>query len=721
MPEEKARCTESVANLDKGWYIGVRDQNLSTVTTIEGPQKLTLQAHQNFAFFPPRPYVKLGPGQYCDVKNPVMKADGSDGIIIVKDEFGQAVLKIGYEERRKGPDSFPVYHGEEVGTVKDEHVLNIRQALHLQAKIDFLDMFEGQEIQRHAGDEWLVKGNCNYIPSIETKTIGIKNVAVVPDDKYAIILNPIDPTTRRNRSGKYKIVSGSEEFFLEPGEELVNSEEVDNFWSKHRLGSFDGIYVQALETFMETIPVKGIPTEIERIEGTSWTVRGPLTYVPDNRVRVKDEPVKAITMGAGEGVYIKNLKEPDPKKSIRLASGSDQSHIILEPWEELWEKRLPKVTELTIGMGSLSFSRFDKDESYTQQVNEKAKAFLRSEKQQWRAIVLRVPNNAIAEITDYPTGKTRYIHGFDMTMLEPWEEVTILELSGGTPKRPKELLVAYKTLGPDFMHDVVSVSTKDHAKVDVVLSYKWEFPEAHDSKNHEATKKIFGMLDCIGYATDEIAAIIREVAAGYTFDEFHSKAAEIIKNAVLGDQKVYTLKQNGMEIIGIDVKEVNPVDAKIAENLKEAVKTNISIELDAKKAAAQARAKEKAIEDQIRLDSATHLQVMQNEEKKKEFLALQAENEMAEKTAQAKADAAAKRIETDAEAKHLNAINEVEKQRLEDLAAILTPTGVVKIEEAKAMALGLSGSGGKTIIVPHGASLNVHHHEGEAKENEEEF
>lgn len=699
-----------VMTLDKDFSIDVRDENRSTVVTEVGPQALKLQAHQRFVSPTPSPFKKLGHGQYLDVKYPVKKDDKGN---VIKDEFGQAILTFG-EERRVGPDSFPVYHGEVHDDIKDEQVLNNRQAMHLQAKVNFVDKLDREETPRNAGDEWLIRGNRNYIPPIETKVVCIVDATVVPENKYAIILSPVDPETKKNRSGKQKIIAGSAEFFLEPGEELKeNPESDDGLWDKHCLGSFDGLYVQALESFTEVVNIKGTPTTVERIEGTSWTVLGPQTYVPDCRVKVKEQ-VKAISMGAGEGIYVKNLKEPDPKKSIRLVSGAKQSSIILEPWEELWPKRLPKVTELTIGMGSLSFARFEKDESYTQQINEKARAFFRSEKEQWRAVVLRVPNNAIAEITDYSNGETRYIYGFDMTMLEPWEEVTIMELSGGTPKKPKNLLVAYKTLGPDFMHDKVTVSTKDHAKVDVDLSLKWRIPATGKPEND---KKIFSMVDSVGYATDEIAAIIRGVAAKFTFDEFHGKASEIIKEEVFKGKEVYVLEQDGTEIIAIDVKEVIPVDAKIAENLQEAVKTNIAIELAAKKAEAEAKAKKKAIENQMALDLATHSQEMQKEDKRTELLTVQATNDMTMQTDAAKAKSAAKKIETDAEVERIKAFNVVEAERLKALVEALGKPDAAKVEATKAMAAGLSGSGGKTILFPFGSNLNVHHHEGEKEED----
>ena len=48
-------------------------------------------------------------------------------------------------------------------------------------------------------------------------------------------------------------------------------------------------------------------------------------------------------------------------------------------------------------------------------------------------------------------------------MLGPDEQFTVLNLSGGRPKREGIIATLSLGLGPDFMTDIVIVETSDHA------------------------------------------------------------------------------------------------------------------------------------------------------------------------------------------------------------------------------------------------------------------
>ena len=50
-------------------------------------------------------------------------------------------------------------------------------------------------------------------------------------------------------------------------------------------------------------------------------------------------------------------------------------------------------------------------------------------------------------------------------MLEPDECFTLLNLSGGKPKREGVIKTIALSLGPDFMTDIVIVETSDHARL----------------------------------------------------------------------------------------------------------------------------------------------------------------------------------------------------------------------------------------------------------------
>jgi len=60
-------------------------------------------------------------------------------------------------------------------------------------------------------------------------------------------------------------------------------------------------------------------------------------------------------------------------------------------------------------------------------------------------------------------------------MLEPYEEITLITLSGGQPKVENQIKSLAVLLGPDFMVDTIQVETSDHARLFLRLSYRWAF------------------------------------------------------------------------------------------------------------------------------------------------------------------------------------------------------------------------------------------------------
>ena len=67
----------------------------------------------------------------------------------------------------------------------------------------------------------------------------------------------------------------------------------------------------------------------------------------------------------------------------------------------------------------------------------------------------------------------RVIFGPDLVMLGPDEHFTQLSLSGGQPKRPNVVRTLDLALGPDFMTDIFTVETSDHARLSLQLCYNW--------------------------------------------------------------------------------------------------------------------------------------------------------------------------------------------------------------------------------------------------------
>jgi len=122
-------------------------------------------------------------------------------------------------------------------------------------------------------------------------------------------------------------------------------------------------------------------------------------------------------------------------------------------------------------------------------------------------------------------------------MLAPDEQVTILNLSGDTPKREGVHQTIFLSLGPETMTDIVTVETMDHARLDLILRYDWFFDIDRNDSNKENHAKLFKVKDFIGIACKTIASRVRGAVSSITFDEFHDKSDEKIKDAVFGHRR----------------------------------------------------------------------------------------------------------------------------------------------------------------------------------------
>lgn len=101
----------------------------------------------------------------------------------------------------------------------------------------------------------------------------------------------------------------------------------------------------------------------------------------------------------------------------------------------------------------------------------------------------------------------------------------MLTLSGSTPKVPGKIQDLALFLGPDFSTDVLMVETKDHARLNLQLSYNWHF-------DRDPTKfKGFAVKDFVGSFCKQIASKIRGAVAGHVFEFFHKNSAVLIRGS----------------------------------------------------------------------------------------------------------------------------------------------------------------------------------------------
>lgn len=143
-------------------------------------------------------------------------------------------------------------------------------------------------------------------------------------------------------------------------------------------------------------------------------------------------------------------------------------------------------------------------------------------------------------------------------------------------------------LGPDFMTDLVTVETSDHAVLNIQLAYDWKFLYDRENPQSPENIKLFSLKDFVGNACKSISSRIRGAVSAKTYDEFHHCSAKIIKDAVFGIDKATgeTRKRlffdnNNLEISSCDIKSIRPVDSDIEQKLKQNTFLSIKIKAEA--------------------------------------------------------------------------------------------------------------------------------------------
>lgn len=165
-------------------------------------------------------------------------------------------------------------------------------------------------------------------------------------------------------------------------------------------------------------------------------------------------------------------------------------------------------------------------------------------------------------------------------MLEPYEEFTLITLSGGQPKQENQIKTLSLLLGPDFMTDIIQVETSDHAKLFLRLSYRWIFK--FDRENQDQCRNLFSVKDFVGDACKRISSRIRGIVSAVSFDSFHKNSTEIIQNAVhkkdeAGNILPFHIQANNLFITSVDIQSIDPVEEETRRSLQKSV--NMAFEI----------------------------------------------------------------------------------------------------------------------------------------------
>lgn len=463
------------------------------------------------------------------------------------------------------PGSYLALTGETFVSVLEPEIITENRALMLTSDVDHVDRFG---VERKAGARWLVTSDqCSeYIVDVYQTKYSNVNRTVVPTNSYCKIRNYVDKEGVQ-QWGADEIRLGVTNFFLQPFEVLDKG-----IQSIDILTEEEAVLLYAEKAFTDLAGVA-------RYSGERWLFRGPGIYIPHVNVQIIERR-KSIPLSAGEGIYIKDLN-----------TGRVRAHIgstyLLQAHEELWEKPLSADMEELYAIEKLGISYLVPKEKNGRTYYEMpdTTGFKRVKHE---VMTCNISHNKACQLFDFKTNESKVVFGPDLVMLEPEQIFTIISLSGGKPKVENAIRSFSLALGPDFMTDLVTVETSDHAVLDIQLAYDWKF--LYDRENPQSAEniKLFSLKDFVGNSCKSISSRIRGAISAKTYDEFHHCSAKIIKDAVFGIDKTTgeTRKRlffdnNNLEISSCDIKSIRPVDKDIEAKLKQNTFLSIKIKAEA--------------------------------------------------------------------------------------------------------------------------------------------
>ncbi|KAK5884397.1 hypothetical protein CesoFtcFv8_018222 [Champsocephalus esox] len=360
--------------------------------------------------------------------------------------------------------------------------------------------------------------------------------------------------------------------------------------------------------------------------GTAGCCGAPSSTSPPATVEVMVRR-QAIPLDENEGIYVRDIKTG----KVRAVIG--QTYMLTQD-EELWQKELPANVE------SLLASPLDP----VADRSDRSKTGVTRPRDKTRVVSFRVPHNAAVQVYDYREKKARVLLGPEMVMLGPDEQFTVLSLSGDKPKRANVIKAICLLLGPDFFTDIITIETADHARLQLQLSYNWNF-DVKRPVSLEDSVALFSVPDFVGDSCKAIASRVRGAVASVQFDDFHKNSNRIICSAVFGfDEKMAvrsTLRfpQNKLVISSVDIQSVEPVDQRTRDSLQKSVQLAIEITTNSQEAAARHEAERLEQEARGKLERQRITDQAQAERARRELLELEALSAAVESTGAAKAEA----------------------------------------------------------------------------------
>lgn len=640
--------------LPQGTFVFIQDGATGQVHVAVGPYKESLGEIDKLVIYDEesRKFVEVpdletaiqvcptaDEGQYIILINPAdQNAKEPEHPIMKKQASVQ--LKIGSKINIPGPNNFALYPGQ-IGKVLDGHNLKYNEYLIIrvyneeQAKKNLENTIvklneedtgkeDGKESTKEGkkskllfskddlvtGKLLVIKGTdvSFYIPPTGIEVVSDKGAYV----RKAVTLERLEYCILLDQNGDKRYVIGPAVVFPKPTEEFLEQDGK----KKHKaieLNENMGIYLKVIADYEEggkkyktgeELFVTGkeqkiyFPREehavvkyddrmlhyavaitdgearyvLDKVSGKVKLVKGPNMYLPDPRTEVIVKRIldtKTINLwfpGNTEAIQHNQILQEELNEKAGRGEGDSNYYIS----DRTLLKAKSTVTAASFADEMTRKTQFTKPRTLT--LDSKYEG----------AVMINIwPGYAIQKVKK--SGERTVITGPKIVLLEYDETLEILELSTGKPKTDHDLMrTVYLQTENNIVSDIVDAETKDLVNVQIRLSYRVNFTGDQ--------KKWFNVSNYVKLLTQNLRSIIRNRIKKENIEEFNDKAADIIRDIVIGcaDEKtgkrpMRTFEENGMCVYDVEVLNVHIGDQKIEQFLKDFQKDVVYKNLEMKK------------------------------------------------------------------------------------------------------------------------------------------
>jgi major vault protein len=546
-------------------------------------------------------------GQYIVLNDPVpegSKTSPPHGAV------NEAVdLTVGRQVIIPGPTSFPLWPGQSVKTI-DGHrmatnqyvVVRVRQPEEAQKNWS-LNTMHGLDLNKlETGQLFIIKGTevSFYIP-----TTGLE---VVPDAdgkfvRNAVTLEQLEYCILLSENGKKRYVRGPAVVFPEPTEIFVVESNQRKFHAVE-LSPQSGIYVKVTAEYEEDKKQYKVGDELF-ITGNETAFYFPRA---EHSVIKYGEHTKhhAIAIPEGEGRYVLDrnkgivslvcgpkmfLPNPINEVVVKRVLAPDMVKVMYPGNKaaiEINEKYAQEyqVSNYTSGpvkfaccatgdtaMFSANAADFAIDRSvFGDKTTDRGTTYTKP-----RTLVLDTKYEGAVSVNIWPgyavcivdkSGNRRVEVGPKNILLEYDEDLMVLELSSGCPKKDTSLIrTCYLRTVENAISDVVNVETSDMVPLNIKLSYRVNFIEGVPANRN----KWFEIENYVKVLTDHCRSKLRNVVKQHSMQLFYANAITIVRDCLLGvktelePRTGLKFDQNNMHLYEVEVLKVDILSPAVAE------------------------------------------------------------------------------------------------------------------------------------------------------------